>query len=250
MDPQLLDDFDDAQRRGFALLSELVRSLESGMAESDIDATARDLARKHGFSRWFHPPEILVGGHTTSNAVWKLPSRKRVLEPGQLVVIDLGPGDERVYADVGTTVAFGVENPPLLHVARECCRATMGYGSQWKTVGELFVYAKAWATNNRLTLASTRSIGHAILPRGPMLAWNYPRSAHAATWLRRNQIRFLNPLRLQGLWAVRPLISDGAQAASFEEVLYVHGDEKRILGRDSLDEVGTLPGVSPEAPRK
>ncbi len=240
MDSQLLNDFDEVQRRGHRLLADVVSALTTGMTEWDLAQIARERARNHGFDKWFHPPEIEFGGRTQSNAVWKLPSKRNRLQAGDLVVIDLGPGNDHVYADVGFTIAHEAEEPEVVRVARECVRATAGYGSQWKTVGELYVYAQAFATNNRMVLASSRSIGHAILPKTSGLAWDFPRSAHACTWLRRHQIRFLNPRRLTGLWALRPLITDGTQGASFEEVLYVDGTDKKILGRNSLSEVGTL----------
>jgi hypothetical protein len=240
MDSALLDAFNDAQRQGHRLLAEVVTRLETGMTEWDLSEIARERARDLGFNKWFHPPEIEFGGRTQSNAVWKLPSKRNRLKPGDLVVIDLGPGNDDVYADVGITIAHEAEEPEVVRVARECVRATAGYGSQWKTVGELFVYAQAFATNHRMTLASSRSIGHAILPKTPRIAWDFPRSAHACTWLRRHQIRFLNPRRLSGLWALRPLVSDGTQGASFEEVIYVDGNDKLILGRGDLSEVGTL----------
>jgi hypothetical protein len=158
-----------------------------------------------------------------------------------MVVLDFGPALGEAYADVGTTVAFGVEEPAVVSVARECARATCGYASHWKTVGELLVFAKAWATNHRQSLGSTRSIGHAILPKEGLLAVNYPRSAHAATWLRRHQIRFLNPAKLEGAWAIRPMVTDGTHGAAFEEMIWVSPEGTRILGRDGLADIGSLP---------
>jgi len=241
MDENLIDEFDAAQRRGFRLLSAAIQALDEGMTEADLDKKIRELARDMGFDGWFHPPEIQFGERSTSNAIWKITSKTNRLSAGDLVVLDLGPAAGDAYADVGTTVAFGRDEPDVLEVARECVRATCGYASQWKTVGELFVFAKAWAVNHRLTLASSRSIGHAILPKAGLLTLDFPRSAHSATWLRRHQIRFLNPARLQGIWALRPLLSDGEHGAAFEEMIYVSGESRRILGRDSLAEIGTLP---------
>jgi hypothetical protein len=53
-------------------------------------------------------------------------------------------------------------------------------------------------------------------------------------------VHFFNPERLDGIWALRPLVRDGDLAASFEEVIYVNGDERKILGRASIEEAGTL----------
>ena len=74
-----------------------------------------------------------------------------------------------------------------------------------------------------------------------MMSLQFPRSAHATTWLRRHQIRFLNPARLEGAWAVRPMLTDGTHGAAFGEVIYVSGETKKVLGRDSIAEIGTLP---------
>ena len=241
MDSSTLDAFDATQRKSFELLARTVASLREGMTEADLDNEVRLLAKNMGFHSWFHPPEIQFGQRTTSNAVWKIPSKTNTLRSGDLVVLDLGPAEGDTYGDVGVTICFGAEEPPVLEVSRECVRATCGFASQWKTVGELFVFAKAWAVNHRLTLGSTRSIGHAILPKEGLLSLQFPHSAHAVTWLRRHQIRFLNPARLEGAWALRPLLSDGEHGAAFKEVVYVSGDSKRVLGRESIAEIGTLP---------
>ena len=240
MDKHVLDTFDDAQRRGWALMKDVVDHLEVGMSEADIAAQARSRAGDHGFDRWFHPPEVQVGDNTKNASIWKIPSGSNTLAAGDLVVITLGPSDADAYADVGTTVCFGREEPAIVAHARECVRAMCGFTSRWKTVGELYVYARAYATNNCLDLLNQRSVGHALLPKEGLLAGGFPQSAHFATWLRRYQVHFLNPQRIQGLWAYRPLLGDETRAAAFEEVVYIVEDEKRILGRSSIDEVGTV----------
>lgn len=241
MDSSTLNAFDATQRKSFLLLSRAVATLREGMSEAELDQAVRGLAREMGFDSWFHPPEIQFGRRTLSNAVWKVPSKTNTLQAGDSAIITLGPAEGDSYGDVGVTVCFGADEPAVLEVSRECVRATSGFASQWKTVGELFVFAKAWAVNHRLTLGSTRSIGHAILPKSGMMSLQFPRSAHATTWLRRHQIRFLNPARLEGAWAVRPMLTDGTHGAAFGEVIYVSGETKKVLGRDSIAEIGTLP---------
>lgn len=240
MDPGLIDAFDDAQRRGFALLREVVGLLQPGMSEVDIRELAEQRAQAQGFAGWFHSPEVQIGARIAKHSHWNRPSRNTSLKAGDLVSIDLGPADGDAYADVGTTHAFQHDEPKVVGVARECTRAVTGYASQWKTVGELFVYAKAWANNHRMELLSKRSIGHAALPKEGLLALDWPRSAHTATLLRRHQVHFFNPERVSGIWAIRPLVRDGDLAASFEEMIYVNGDERRILGRSGIEEAGTL----------
>lgn len=244
MDEAVLAAFDDAQRRGFSLLRDVMNQLEEGQSEQQVADAARELARSRGFDRWYHPPEVLFGERTCSNAVWKNPDDGARLRRGQLVSITLGPAGAEAYADVGVTRTFGAAagsaEHKVIQVAREAVRATAGFASQWKTVGELYIYARAWAVNHRLHLVNERSIGHAILPPEGALATGFPHSAHAITWLRRYQVRRLNPNRLAGMWAIRPQITDGEVAAQFEEIIYINGPDKRILGRDDISQVGSI----------
>ena len=85
-------------------------------------------------------------------------------------------------------------------------------------------------------------IGHALLPPEGTLVRGWPRSARVATWLQRHQAHFLNPVRIHGLWALAPRITDATRGAVFGEVIAVDGDDRRILGRDDPEAAGTLPG--------
>lgn len=242
----LIEGFDDAQRRAWRLLSDVCGQVAVGMSEVDIQVLAQDRLREHGFDAWFHAPEVQVGGRIGGSPLLQRPSTRARLKPGELVSIDLGPAAGDFYGDVGTTLHLhepGQAEPEVLSVARECARGCVGFASQWKTVGEVYVFAKAWAVNHNMRLASERSVGHALLPKEGWLSLGWPRSAHLATRMRRNQVHFLHPIRMRGFWAFRPLVSSAGLAASFEEAVFIDGERKRILGRDSLAEVGTLPAL-------
>jgi len=58
--------------------------------------------------------------------------------------------------------------------------------------------------------------------------------------LRRCQVHFLNPRRVIGIYCLSPRIVADGKAMCFEEMVYIEGDEKRVLGRNSIDEIGTL----------
>ena len=79
MDSSTLDAFDATQRKSFQLLSRAVTSLREGMTEAELDQEVRAIAKSMGFKSWFHPPEIQFGQRTTSNAVWKIPSKTNTL---------------------------------------------------------------------------------------------------------------------------------------------------------------------------
>lgn len=239
--PPVVAAFDDAQRRAIRMMADVVARLESGMFARDVVELAETRLGEHGFTTWYHPPEVAVGAAIAKGGL-RLPSRGEAISAGTLVSIDLGPGTAEAYGDVGLTRAFGAdEEPHVLREARECVRASCGYASRWKTCGEIFVFAAAWAVNNRLTLANESAVGHRVLPRDGLLARGFPKSAHLATLLPRNRLHRLHPVRMDGMFAVRPVLSDGAHAAAFEEMIYIHDDVRCVLGRDGLADIGTLP---------
>src|SRR5690606_11936954 len=168
---------------------------------------------------------------------------RKTLAPGRHVAIDLAPATGEAFGDLGVSLVFGAPEDDLVRGAREICRATCGFASRLKCVGELFVFARSWANNRQLQLATERAVGHACLPPEGPWALSYPRAARYATLLPRHQIRMLNPQRMRGIWAIRPPVTDGSGARlGFEEMILVDDDGRHVLGRDHLDELGTLPG--------
>lgn len=238
--------FDDAQRRAFVLLGDVVARLEAGMSERDVFEIAETRLQPNGFDGWFHAPHVWI--RRKGAPVWPYPSARRVLAVGDLVTLDAGPSGGDAFGDAGTTVAFGTdEEPAVLRVARECVRACCGYASRWKTAGEIHVFARAWAVNQRMDLGNRRAVGHRVLAPEGWVASGFPRSARLGTFLARNQMHRLNPVRLEGMYAVQPQVVDRTSSATFEEVFYVREDVRVVLGRDGLADVGTLPGQPPLA---
>lgn len=239
LDSETLEAFEQAQRGALRVLSAAFAQLREGQSESEIVDNVRALAADSGFTAWYHEPEVRIGGR--AGRIYRASSSNK-LTPGALVEIDLGPANDVAYGDVGHARAFGVDKQPdLVSGARELCRSTCGFASRWKTVGELFVFAQGWAINHRMTLGDAKAVGHVCLNREGIGDVAWPTSARAATYMRRNQIQWYNPRRLSGLYAVRPRLVAGDLGVAFEEMIYVDGDIKRIVGRDALDEIGTLP---------
>ena len=238
LDAETLEAFDQAQRQSISVLRDCVSQLREGMSEKDVEDRLRLIAGGYGFTEWFHAPHARFGGPMS----WPSRARaNRVLTPGTLVEIDVGPATANAYGDVGVALAFGTANEPVeVSQARDLCRATCGFASRWKTVGELYVFAKAWSNNRRLSIGDAKAVGHVCLGREGVIDAVWPQGARAATLLRRNQIQYYNPRRLLGLYAVRPRLVVGDVALAFEEMIYVDGDTRRVLGRDSVDEIGTL----------
>jgi hypothetical protein len=229
--------FEDAQTRAFALLVDVVRSLRSGVGEDACVRFAMRSADARGFVGFFRPP--VVRFEPTAQR-FALPSR-RTLRSGMLVEIVLMPVTREALGHVAITFPFeGGGDEALCDGARETCRAVLGFANRTKTSGELHVFAKAWANNHRARLTG-RSIGFHCPDRSGAFGVGWPRGAWALTRLRRHQLEYLNPRPVRGVYAVRPRIAMGAQAASFGELLYVDEDAKVIVGRNSLDDVGLFP---------
>ena len=236
--------FDDAQRRTILLTAEVVRRLEAGMSARDVFELTETRLGEHGFNGWFHAPEVRIRPFGPGPRIPR-PDPKVKLAPGDLVTVDIAPSDGSAYGDFGTTVAFAPTDdtdPAVLGVARECIRASCGYASRWKTQGEIVIFAQAWAVNHRMTLSRTDTVGHRIVGKEGWSSVGFPKSAHLATLLRRNQLHRFCPIRMDGMFAIRPEVDDHGHRASFEEIVYVAGDQKGVLGRASLAEVGSLPG--------
>ena len=239
--PPVIAAFDDAQRRAIALVADVCTRLEAGMHARDIEELAETRLREHGFTTWFHAPEAEIGADIGRRHLLPRLGKGAALEAGGLFSLDVAPATQEAYGDFGVTRVFGGgEEPFVVAQARECTRAACGFASRWKTCGEIFVVSQAWAVNQRLKLLNERSVGHRVLPREGLLANGFPRSAYAATLLPRNRLHRLHPIRMDGMFAVRPVVGDGTQAASFEEMIYIHEDVRRVLGRGALSEIGTL----------
>ncbi len=230
--------FDHAQRMTIDLMRTVVDSLEEGMSERDVYDLALSQAGAFGFTDWFAKPEVRFDG---ARSIFHRPSKSKLLKRGTLVEIDLAPSTEQAFGDFGVGICFGSQvEPTIVHEAREACRAVCGFASRFKTVGELYVFAESWANNHRVSLGGARSIGHMVpLCEGPF-ATAWPKTARAAVFLRRCQVHFLNPRRVIGIYAISPRVVCDGKAMCFEEMVYIEGDEKHILGRQSIDEIGTL----------
>jgi Xaa-Pro aminopeptidase len=230
--------FDHAQRMTIELMRAVVDNLENGMSERDVHDLAVEQAPAFGFSGWFAKPEVRFDG---ARSIFHRPSTKRKLRKGTLVEIDLAPSTANAFGDFGIGLSFGTDEEAMVVAeAREACRAVCGFASRFKTVGELFVFAESWANNHRVSLGGARSIGHMVpLCEGPF-ATAWPQSARMAVFLRRCQVHFLNPRRVIGIYAISPRVVANGQAMCFEEMVYIEGDTKRILGRNSEADIGTL----------
>lgn len=234
----IADAFDDAQRRTIALFREVKASVAPGMTEKDIVGLMTARAPGHGFDRWFHRPHVRFNA---PRRVPHLPDDEDKARNGTVIELDAAPADDKAYGDFGTAfVVGGGPEPDIIRQSRELLEACCGFSSRWKCTGEVFVYADSWARNRALSLGDASSVGHVCFPKLGRTAPLWPKLARAAILARRHQIQWYNHRRMTGLYAVQPRLVDGEHGCGFEEMILIDGDEKRALGRDRFEDIGTL----------
>ena len=119
---------------GGRILAETVklmeRSVKPGMSTADLDAIAEDFIRSHpgavpSFKGLYNFPASICSS-INNEIVHGIPSRKRTLNEGDIVSIDVGVQYEGYHTDSATTVAVGQvseESARLLKVTREALDA-------------------------------------------------------------------------------------------------------------------------------
>jgi len=237
LDPQILSAFEDAQTRTIRASARAVARLQSGATPAHFVELLLSEARAEGFSNFLRKPSVRLGGLPGHH-----PRAPGYIEPGCTVEFDLAPLDHEVFADFGSAFAFQSDREPqLLAEARNLCRSTCGFASRWKCTGELFVYAQAWATNHRRSLGDLGQVGYRCFPKRDRSAILWPHSIKLGQQLRRNQIQWYNPRRMEGHYLVAPRLFGEDRSFCFREIVLVDGDTRKILGRDDLSKVGSLP---------
>src|SRR5947207_8874920 len=105
--------------RGGEILAETVRLLEKsvrpGMTTIDLDKIADDFIRSHqgatpAFKGLYNFPASICTS-INQEIVHGIPSKKRVLEEGDIVSIDIGVKLDGYYTDSATTVPVGKVDP-------------------------------------------------------------------------------------------------------------------------------------------
>src|SRR6266700_7070468 len=120
----------DIMSRGGMILAETVREVEqsvkSGMSTADLDSIADEFIRNHpgatpAFKGLYNFPASICTS-INQEIVHGIPSKKRLIEEGDLVSIDIGVKLDGYYTDSATTVAVGkvdAESKKLLDVTKK-----------------------------------------------------------------------------------------------------------------------------------
>lgn len=134
--------------RGGRILAETVRLMEQsvkpGMTTADLDKIAEDFIRSHpgakpSFKGLYNFPASICSS-INHEIVHGIPSKKRILNEGDVVSIDVGVQYEGYHTDSATTVAVGrvnEESQRLLSVTREALDAGVAAAKAGNHLGDI-----------------------------------------------------------------------------------------------------------------
>ena len=134
--------------KGGEILAETVRLLEKsvkpGMTTSDLDKIADDFIRSHpgatpAFKGLYNFPASICTS-INQEIVHGIPSKKRVVEEGDIVSIDIGVRLDGYYTDSATTVAVGRvddESKRLLEVTKKALAAGIEAARPENHIGDI-----------------------------------------------------------------------------------------------------------------
>ena len=134
--------------RGGRILAETVKLMEQsvkpGMTTADLDRLAEDFIRSHpgakpSFKGLYNFPASICSS-INHEIVHGIPSKKRILNEGDVVSIDVGVQYEGYHTDSATTVAVGrvnEESQRLLSVTREALDAGVAAAKAGNHLGDI-----------------------------------------------------------------------------------------------------------------
>jgi methionyl aminopeptidase len=138
----------DIMARGGEILAATVRLLEQsvrpGMTTLDLDKIADDFIRSHpgatpAFKGLYNFPASICTS-INQEIVHGIPSKKRLIEAGDIVSIDIGVRLDGYYTDSATTVAVGKVDPEskrLLEVTKQSLAAGIDAARAENHIGDI-----------------------------------------------------------------------------------------------------------------
>ena len=226
-----------------ATLAELRRHVRPGMTTADLDKIGEDFIRSHdGALPAFKGLYGFPGSVCTSvnhEIVHGIPSRKRVLDEGDIVSLDVGVKYEGFYTDAAETVAVGAisaENQRLLDVTREALEAGIEAARPGNHVGDIghavqTVVERAGFSVVRELVGHGVGVGPHEDPQVP----NYGKPKRG-TKLAPGLTIAIEPMVNAGLPGTRTLSDkwtvvtiDGKRSAHFEHTVAITDDGPRVL---------------------
>ncbi len=221
----------------------LKRSVKPGMSTADLDRIAEDFIRSHeGATPAFKGLYGFPGSVCTSinnEIVHGIPSRKRILQEGDLVSIDVGVGYKGYFTDSAVTVPVGkvdAVSEQLLAVTQDSLAAGIDAARLGNHIGD--IGAAVQAVVERAGFSVVRDlVGHGIgteFHEEPQVP-NYGKPKRREKLVAGLTIA-IEPMVNAGSPATRTLSDrwtivtvDGSRSAHFEHTVAITEDGPRVL---------------------
>ncbi len=226
------------------LMSELATFMESGMSTYEVDRYCYDFIIKHKGI----PAFLNYGGFPATacisineEVIHGIPSRKRIIEYGDLVDIDLGINLDGHFSDMARTFIIGktsAENEQLNRVTEECLRlgieAAGKKGARIQDIGKA-VYKHATAHGYGVV---RDYCGHGVglaVHEDPEIP-NYASTYLPNPRIREGMVLAIEPMINMGTAKVRVLsndwtvvTTDGLPSSHFEDTVAITKDGLKVL---------------------
>ncbi len=226
------------------LMSELATFMESGMSTYEVDRYCYDFIIKHKGI----PAFLNYGGFPATacisineEVIHGIPSRKRIIEYGDLVDIDLGINLDGHFSDMARTFIIGktsAENEQLNRVTEECLRlgieAAGKKGARIQDIGKA-VYKHATAHGYGVV---RDYCGHGVglaVHEDPEIP-NYASTYLPNPRIREGMVLAIEPMINMGTPKVRVLsndwtvvTTDGLPSSHFEDTVAITKDGLKVL---------------------
>ena len=226
------------------LMSELATFMESGMSTYEVDRYCYDFIIKHKGI----PAFLNYGGFPATacisineEVIHGIPSRKRIIEYGDLVDIDLGINLDGHFSDMARTFIIGktsAENEQLNRVTEECLRlgieAAGKKGARIQDIGKA-VYKHATAHGYGVV---RDYCGHGVglaVHEDPEIP-NYASTYLPNPRIREGMVLAIEPMINLGTAKVRVLsndwtvvTTDGLPSSHFEDTVAITKDGLKVL---------------------
>ena len=224
------------------LLKELRGFIKPGISTKDIDRYVEDYIRSHGQKPGFKgyggfPASACVS--VNEELIHGIPSKKKILNEGDLVKVDLGSIYKGYYSDCARTYPVGKiseENARLIKVAEESFFEGVKYARKGNRIGDIASAIQAYVEAAGFSVIRDYT-GHGLgrdMHEDPAVP-NYGKAGHGVK-LVPGMCLAVEPMIARGGYKVRVLdndwtvvTTDGSWTAHYENDIVITEDEPLIL---------------------
>jgi methionyl aminopeptidase len=218
------------------------RSIEPGMTTADIDDIVRDYCKRNKVSASFlgyegYPGAICVS--INDEVIHGIPSRHRMIMPGDLVKVDVGIYKNGFHGDSARTVCVGVSDPKVLELVettKACLKAGIAAAGPGVHLGDVGFAIQQVAEAKGFGVVRDfigHGVGRTVHEDPPVPNYGKPGTKLV---LKPGMTIAIEPMITLGTWKVEVLednwtvvTADSSLAAHFEHTVAITEDGCEVL---------------------